>query len=268
MIMRFRLLFIAFNVVLLVSFLLIFLMPAIVLGWEYSGVFWESNWPVAAAFLVVLIILNAYFIYNWRTFTLLEQEKWQELIEYIEDQMRRRNSISKGRARILINAYVVSGSIDRIRDLEAFLREHQPALIPPLAMEIGVPHLLSQDADEMAAYFGELRDDGRASQPRWIRWSYALALLNQERFDEAALEFRAVLAESRDLLLQPLTAHMLERFGARDEATAIEARETKNKLREKYSREKLSRELEKGKQNLQVLFLAPKIQEAHEWIYS
>ncbi|MFP4377660.1 MAG: hypothetical protein ACLFP4_11510 [Spirochaetales bacterium] len=266
--MRFRFLFVAFNVVLLVSFLLIFLMPAIVLGWEYSGVFWESNWPVAAAFLVVLIVLNVYFIYNWKTFTLLEQEKWDELILSTEEQMRRRGRISKGRARILINAYVVSGGIERIRDLEAFLRDHQPSLVPALAMELGVPHLLSKDANEMAAYFGELRDDGRTSQPRWVRWSYALALLNQEQFDEAAAEFRTVLDESNDLLLQPLTAHMLERFGARDEATAIEARETKSKLRAKYSREKLARELDKGKQNLQILFLAPKIQEAHEWIYS
>ena len=52
--MKFRLLFIIFNFVILASFLLIFLMPAFVLGWEYTSVFWSTNWPVGLVFLVVL----------------------------------------------------------------------------------------------------------------------------------------------------------------------------------------------------------------------
>jgi hypothetical protein len=266
--MRFRFLFIAFNVVLLISFLLIFLMPAFVLGWEYSGVFWESNWPVAAAFLLVLIALNAYFVYNWKVFNLLEQEKWQDLITFLEDRMKARGKISKGRARILINSYVVSGAVERIRDLEAFLREHQPSLVPGLAMELGVPHLLSQNPDDMTAYFGEMVERKGVSDALWVRWAYGLSLLNLEKFDEAEAELKTVLSASNDLLLKPLTAHMLERFGARDESTAVEVRAVKERLREKYPREKFARELEKGKQQLQVLFLAPKIQEAHSWIYS
>lgn len=265
--MRFRVLFVAFNVVLLISFLLIFLMPGFVLGWDYSTVFWQSNWPVAAVFVAVLFSLNLYFVLNWRVFSLLETEAWEELTDYLEKQMEQKKRITRGRARILINAYVVSGRIDRITDLEHFLREHQPDTVPRLAMELGVPHLLSKDADEMADYFAELVAEPKTAQPLWVRWSYGFALMSQTKLDEAHAQLRAVLDESNDLLLQPLAAHMLEPFGTRDEQTSIRVRETKQKLATKYRPERLARELEKGRQSLHVLVIASRIEDAHRWIF-
>lgn len=266
--MKFRVLFVAFNIVLLVSFLLIFLMPGFVLGWDYSMVFWQSNWPVAAIFVVVLLSLNLYFALNWRVFTLLENEAWEQLTTYLETKMEEKKRISRGRARILINAYVVSGRIDKITDLEHFLREHQPDSVPRLAMELGVPHLLSKDADDMTDYFEGLVDEPKTAQPLWVRWSYGFALMSQTRLEEARHQLRVVLDESNDLLLQPLAAHMLEPFGNRDEETSIRVRETRQKLAAKYRREKLSRELEKGRQSLHVLVIASRIEDAHNWVFA
>lgn len=265
--MRFRVLFVAFNVVLLISFLLIFLMPGFVLGWDYSTVFWQSNWPVAAVFVAVLLSLNLYFVLNWRVFSLLEAEAWEELTDYLEKQMERKKRITRGRARILINAYVVSGRIDRITDLEHFLREHQPDTVPRLAMELGVPHLLSKDANEMADYFAELVAERKTAQPLWVRWSYGFALMSQTKLDDAHAQLRVVLDESNDLLLQPLAAHMLEPFGTRDEQTSIRVRETKQKLAAKYRPERLARELEKGRHSLHVLVIASRIEDAHRWVF-
>ncbi|HKJ86158.1 MAG TPA: hypothetical protein VKA06_08780, partial [Spirochaetia bacterium] len=181
--MKFRLLFIIFNVVILVSFALIFLMPAFVLGWEYTQVFWSSNWPVGAVFLLVLAGLNGYFVYNWRVFTLLEQEDWNGLIAYLEHEAYERTRLSRQRARILINAYVVTGQVDRISDLEAFVRQEKASLLAKLAVEFGLPYLLSSDGEKMVEYFGELSREPRASEPAWVRWCYAFGLMNGSRFD-------------------------------------------------------------------------------------
>jgi len=265
--MRFRVLFVAFNVVLLISFLLIFLMPAFVLGWEYSAVFWRSNWPVGAIFLVVLLSLNLYFVLNWRVFTLLESESWEELTDYLERRMEASGSISRARARILINAYVVSGRIDRITEFEKFLREHRPQLVPRLSMELGVPHLLSRDAESMVDYFEPLVGQ-RASEQLWVRWGYGFGLMSQTKLEEARTQFMVVLEESDDLLLQPLTAHMLEPFGSRDEETAIKVRETRQRLVAKYSRDRFAKELERGRQQLHVLVIASRIEDAHSWLFA
>jgi membrane protein implicated in regulation of membrane protease activity len=265
--MKFRVLFIIFNVVILVSFVLIFLMPAFVLGWEYTSVFWRSNWPVGAVFLVVLAALNAYFVYNWKVFRLLEEEDWHALIDYLEHSAFEKKQITRQRARILINAYVVTGQVDRIKRLEEFLRAEKPRFVPKLGVELGIPYLLSNDGEQIVGYFGALKDESGLTQPLWVRWCYAFGLMTQARYEEARAELTAVLQESRDPLLKALTAHMLEPFGSQDEATSQLVKETRESLRSQFTRDKLDRELERQRQHLQVLFLASRIEEARDWVF-
>ncbi|MFW5684513.1 MAG: hypothetical protein ACOC1I_06655 [Spirochaetota bacterium] len=265
--MKFRILFIIFNLVILASFVLIFLMPAIVLGWQYTSVFWSTNWPVAAVFLLVLGALNGYFVYNWKVFSLLEQERWDDLIDHLEQEAFERKRLTRQRARILVNAYVVTGRVDRIRRLEQFLRDEKPSMVPRLAIELGVPYLLSQQADEMIAYFGEVKRMDGVGDPHWVRWSYAFALMTDGRFDEAREELMAVLSASRDPVLQALTAHMLEPFGSQNDEVAAVVEETRTRLRDRYTRERFDRELERQRQNLEVLFLTSRIQEARDWVF-
>jgi predicted nucleic acid-binding protein len=265
--MKFRLLFIVFNLVIFASFALIFLMPAFVLGWEYAGVFWSTNWPVAAAFLLVLGALNAYFVYNWKVFSLLEQERWEELIEHLERAAFQQKRLTRARAQILINAYVVAGQVDRIRKLERFLRDEKPRLVARLAVQLGIPYLLSQDADSMLAYFADVKEMEGVAQPYWVRWCYAFALMTAGRFDDARPQLVAVLHECRDPLLRSLTAHMLEPFAGGDRELRTTVEDARLRLRDKYTRERLDRELERQRQNLQVLFLSPRIEEARDWVF-
>ena len=62
--MKFRVLFIVFNVVVLAAAAIIVFMPSLVMGWEYAELFWRSNWPVGIVFLVILLGLNTYFGVN------------------------------------------------------------------------------------------------------------------------------------------------------------------------------------------------------------
>lgn len=266
--MKFRLLFVIFNVVILASFLLIFLMPAFVLGWEYTSVFWSSNWPVGLVFLVVLGALNGYFAYNWRVFTLLEREDWDALIAYLESAVFEKKRVTRQRARILVNAYVVKGRIEKIGDLEQFLREERPRLVASLAIELGLPHLLSNDGPRMIDYFAEMKDRQGVADPVWVRWCYAFALMTAARYDEAKGELAAVLEETRDPLLRVLTAHMLEPFGSQDEEIAQRVKDEREALRAKLTRDKIDRELERQRQNLQVLFLTSRIEEARDWVFT
>ncbi len=266
--MRFKVLFVAFNVVLLISFLLVFFMPALVLGWDYAGVFWSENWPVGLIFLLMLAGLNVYFAMNWRVFSLLELEDWSAVVSYLDQRMRATGRISRNRARVLINALVVSGSVEQITEIEAFLRDNQPGLIPKLSMELAIPHLLSQDGERMHRYFGQLVDDRRAEDPYWVRWGLAFSLMSQSRFDDARAELSRVVTEFNDPILRPLAAHMLIQFAAQDDAVARQVTDAREALRKRYSPQRMARELERQRQNLQVLFLASRIEQAQKWVHA
>ena len=88
------------------------------------------------------------------------------------------------------------------------------------------------------------------------------------RYDEAKVELAAVLEETRDVLLRVLTAHMLEPFGAQDERDRAAGADEREALRAKLTRDKIDRELERQRQNLQVLFLTSRIEEARDWVFT
>ena len=62
--MRFKIVFILFNVVIVASFLIIYLMPLAMLGMDYTREFWANNWGLPIVFVVILAILNGYFTIN------------------------------------------------------------------------------------------------------------------------------------------------------------------------------------------------------------
>ena len=51
--MKFKTIFILFNIVIIASFAIIFFMPLMMLGWDYTAIFWKNNW-----FLPIVFHLN------------------------------------------------------------------------------------------------------------------------------------------------------------------------------------------------------------------
>ena len=82
--MKFKTIFIIFNVVIVFSFLFIFFMPLFLLGGDYFVDFFFNNWFIGILFVITLFIFNFYFLQNWQLFRLLENEDWNKLIEFLE----------------------------------------------------------------------------------------------------------------------------------------------------------------------------------------
>lgn len=265
--MRFRLLFLVFNVVIIVSFVLIFLMPAFVLGWEYTRVFWSTNWPIGAVFVVVLIGLNVYFLSNWKVFTLLEQEAWEEVRAHLESQLFDRNRASAQGIRILINSYVVTGSLERMDRLAALLKEKHPRLAARLALELALPRLLSGNGATMVEELGATSQVPGTRRPLWIHWCHAVALMMASRLEDAKQALIVVTREARDPLLKLLSASMLQPYGKGDEETRAFVASAKAELTANWSREKIGREVDRHRQNLHVLLLSSQLEKASDWAF-
>lgn len=265
--MKFKLIFLLFNGIVLLSFLFVFMIPVMFLGWEQSRLFWAANWPLAVLFLVVMAGLNSYFAVNWKLFSFLEAENWRGLIAYLEDRIYSQKKYRKQHVQVLINSYILVSEPDRIRELEDHLRESRSEYVPVFALQLGIPHLLQNDPLDLEAYYGNLRTDERCRDRAWIDWSYAFALLLQQRQEEAKSVLLAVPERSKEPVLRVLTYYLLDAFSTQDLEVKNRVVEGKKELRKRYTRTQFQKEIEKSRSNLQVVVLANLVNDATEWVF-
>ncbi|MFP4151522.1 MAG: hypothetical protein ACLFR8_12445 [Alkalispirochaeta sp.] len=265
--MKLKAIFIIFNVLIAVSFLFVFLMPVFFLGWEYAGTFWSANWYLALLFVLVLGLLNAYFIRNWRLFGALEGEDWSAVIEVLEARIRKGSWFTSGDVRLLVNAYVVTGRPEGIVALESDLKTRKPALRKKNALILGIPHLLSNDGTRIAAYFGEFAGQSGVSDAEWLRWSHGFGLMLEGKNDEAREIFHSLIDDERDPIIRALSAYLLEAYAGSDPAE----RERIDRCKEQITSEKAGNEwdriVEKAREDLYVLILTKLLRDVRVWLY-
>lgn len=266
--MKFKTIFILFNVVIVFSFLFIFFMPLTVLGWDYAQVFWSRNWVLAVLFVIVMAGINAYFVSQWRLFMLLESEDWHGLIRYLEERVYERRRFRPQHVRILINTYVVTSRLDAIERLEEFLAKHRPALVARFALQLGVPYLLKNQADTAERFFAGLLENRRVERRDWIRWTHAFSLLLQHRQDDAKDGLKELVPDVKDPVLLVLALYLLEAFTKNDEEARELVESKLAELKQRYTQSQWSKEADKRKNEIHVLLLSKLLQEASDWAFS
>lgn len=288
--MKFKTIFVIFNVIIVFSFAFIFIMPLFIMGAEYAGLFWAGNWVIGCVFVLVLAALNSFFIANWRLFSLLEREDWPGLIARLEELVFAKGRVRAQYLRLLANAYLVSSGIDGMGRLEAEVRARKPALLRKLAVLFGVPHLLRNDPADCEAYFSEWRGKAGIEAPDWIAWDWGFTLLINKKAEEARAEFAALAARSKDPIVACLSAYLA------DEATptstsaeapadaAVPATTTssaagpgpaaksptgsaKARLLKRFSRASWAREVSRAKSEVQPVILSKLIDDATAWLF-
>jgi hypothetical protein len=267
--MKFKAIFALFNGVLVISFLLIFLMPLILLGAEAFSLFWDRNWIIAVVFLFTLGILNAYFIANWGLFRLLEKEDWPGLVSYLEDRILRKGRMRSLSIRMLLNAYLVTSHTDGILALEAFLKNKRPRIISRFCIQFGIPYLLMKDPAVSEAYFAGITEGASGYSRDWMRWNRAFCLLQLSRPDEARTELVEVLERSAgDPVLRMLCLYLLGVLAKPAEKAGIDEVRIRDELRRKTGPEEMKKRMEKSADNMEIIVLSKIIEDAREWLYA
>lgn len=265
--MKLKAIFIIFNILIGVSFLFVFLMPAFFLGWEYATTFWSSNWYLAVLFVAVLAVLNVYFGRNWRLFTALEREDWDGVIAVLENRVFQKHRANTGNIRLLVNAYVVRSKTEGITRLEEELREHNPSALRKNALILGIPHLLSNDGEEIATYYGEFVDTTTGSQAEWLQWSRAFGLMLQQRAEEARSTLETLCENGSDTVVRALSGYLLEAYAAPDGVQRERIDRTRDTITKKYTAAEWDRIVEKARSDLYVLILSKLLRDVRGWLY-
>jgi len=271
--MKFRTIFILFNVVVIFSFLFIFFLPFALLGPSSSLTFWEGNWYLALVFLALIGGLNSFFLANRKTFLLVEREDWGELSAHLVGLMFPKGRFRSGRVRLLVNAYLLQSDIGGIERLEAELGAKRPDLLRKNALLFGVTRLLRGKTAEAEEFFGKYLDSRDVESRDWLRFDYGFSLVLEKKYAEA-LRFLEEGTASKDAVLCLLAAYLLGSVGAAfasDEVSKAEASSkaeaARARLRKRYSSSKWNREVERAKSEVHIVVLSKLIDDAGRWLF-
>ncbi len=271
--MKFRTIFILFNIVLVFSFCFIFFMPLFLLGSGYMADFWSKNWPLGGFFVLVLGVFNAFFLSNWKLFKLVEGEDWEALSSWLKRAMTEKGRINRRFVRLFVNASLLRSDMAAIEELEGLLGERKPRLLARDAVLFAAARLLKNDADATMAFVKPYVGSGGVDQPHWLSFYYAFSLILQKNPLDAVPVLTKLLAQ-KDPVLALLAAYLLASLcapGAEDEARremTEAAGKTKASLKARYNAEAWSRETEKAKSEVHIVILSKLIDEAGAWFFS
>ncbi len=264
--MKFKLIFFLFNAIILLSFIVVLLMPLILLGPEYTRSFWSSSWYLPLIFFAAIGAIDGYFIAHWKLLTLLEEENWDGLIAYLEEQCLRREHLRGHFVRTLINAYFITNRVSKIEDLEKKIREKKPALLRKFALQFGVPKLLHNNPDDIVRYFAEFKDK-RGDDSHWIRFLYAFGLLMKRENTEGREVLLRLIRENKDPVLDLVSLYTVDPFKTIDDEVLSVVQEHKGRLTARYTKEGLKKEIGKRRDNVVVIILNKLLFDALDWLY-
>ena len=245
---------------------MIFLLPVFMLGGDYASLFWQESWYIAVIFFCIIVFINSLYFINRKMLAYLEGENWPELKLLLEDKLFNKKRLRKMNIRMYISTCIATSSISELERLEALLRANKPGAVDYWALQLGLPHLLGNDPAEMKQYFGSFIDRG-VRDKGWIRWNYCFALLLLKENDEAVAILRELAADTTDSILRLSTLYMLSPFGGGDDDTGAVLTQGRAELRMKMPESALQGELDKRKDNVQMLFLTQIISKASQWLY-
>ncbi len=264
--MKFKIIFILFNIVVLFSLSVITIMPIFILGSDYGSLFWSGSWYYVVIFLLIIFIIDFYFIYNWKLFNFLEEERWTELISLLEKRIRPGHVPSGYIVKIMINAYMMNSDLTGIRNLGNKVKEKKPLLFKKLLFLFSVPVLLKGDPEEMEEFFLPFTEDRKVKERQWIKFLLAFSLLLQKKNSEAAALLSDLCREKGSPVFTLLIIYSLYPFTTEEkDIKCID--EKKSQLLKDYSRKTLSIEIEKENGNVIASLLSKMISDAVNWLF-
>jgi hypothetical protein len=271
--MKFKTIFALFNIVLVLSFTFILVMPFFLLGAEYSLSFWARNWPLIIFFVIVLAGFNTFFAFNWRLFSALEAEDWQAVSSLLSDRVLRQHKHDRRTIRLLLNTALLKGDVQLVQKIEQELRERRPAALRRDAVLFGVAMLLRNDPLASERFLAPFLDGHGVDNAKWLGFYHAFSLVMQKRAYEAVGLLQPYL-DADDPVLALLSAYLTGTLcasavdaGKREELLAS-AQRVRTRLAKHYTSVRWAKESERAKGEMHIVILSKILDDASAWLFA
>ncbi len=201
-----------FNVILLVFFLFVFLLPVGVLGWDWTLGYWSRQWYwlVILTFLIGLSWLLFYFKFRFHDY--IAREDWKGLLGHLEKRQKTGKRLNSTEVRLWVIAGFLSREVQKVIELDQLLRLKQPSLWLREGLLFTLPLWLRHEDDELEKRLKYLLQERRKVRHwRWAQWCLALRISLGERTSEARALLEPLL--EKRTLVGLLSAFLLSRQG-------------------------------------------------------
>lgn len=261
--MKFKSIFFLFNIVVLFSFSLIFLLPLILLSGSYSSVFWMDNWYLALIFVLLIAALDSYFIINWKLFIYLEKEDWNNLTQYLEEKLYVKGQFRKQYIKLMINTSLAVSNLDKIDRLAKEISDRKPKLLSRYALLLGIPLFLNGKTSEALIHYGTYKDINETKDLNWVKWVYAFSLIRNNNIEMAESVLLEIIENKIDDVLKILVLYSLNSINSKSQT----ADSSLDEHIEKYSDEKkwINYVDSLRNKNIFILLLTGILEEARKW---
>ncbi len=245
---------------------MLMILPATVFGSDYAREFWSSKWYFSLFFAAVIAGLNVYFSRNWKMFTYLENENWEGLAAYLEEQIYTKKRINRRKVLLLINTYILHSQIDDLQKLSVFLETEKPEVKKTFVLQFGIVHLVSNDPEAISEYFSRYMHL-RTAQNEWINWCYSFGLVMQRNIEDGRKSLLANASDIKSPIVRLLTLYLLDSIVFDDHPDREFVTQEKEAFSRKYTRRIITHELEKAKSNVLIVVLLKIINQAIDWLF-
>ena len=271
--MKFKALFVIFNIVLILSFLTIFLLPFFILDGSFMAEFWRNNWYFGAIFIVVLAVVNGLFLSQWKMLSCLEREDWPALARLLEGRIIGKKHFTKRSVRLYCDSLILLSDFEGLKKLSTSLESGKPTLFARLSPRFAAAAILSGEYDAayriaMAQVHGLDREGGE-----WRAFYAAFSRHLAHKPAEAADGMLALARGARDPIVAVLSGYLCQGVLARSiegrvpELSAA-ASEAQLRVGAVFTLDRWTRYVEEAKADMQVVILGKLIAEATAWLFS
>ena len=265
--MKFKLIFLLFNILILLSFGIVIIMPVMILGTDYSINLWSNTWYLPALFILIIIAIDGYFFMNWQLFSLLESENWAELLGFLEEKVLQKECVRVSYVRTYIQTCLVTGQVRKIEALESLLRKKRPGLLRKFALELGMPKVLHKDHADMVSFYSEFTDQ-RVPRREWVRFLHAFGMLMQQEHSDGREKLLSLSKTVKEPLLKVLVLYTLEPFRAVDSEVLEQVDQQKSEMRNSRTKLQFEKDLSRRKDNVAMVVMTPLIKDAIAWLFA
>lgn len=270
--MKFKVLFITFNIVLFLSFLTIFFIPFFILDSNYMMDFWVKNWFFIVFFILIMFVVNMVFFSNWKMLSFLEKEDWPGLSSYLETEIFIKNRFGKRRTALLCDSLLLLRDFETLIKLETLLKTKKPRLFVVLGMKFASFYLLSGNYEAMHSLASGLMDE-KGADTEWLSFYAFFSRHLAKKYEEACSGFILLCSSAKDPLVTALSSYMagvilIRSLPGKEADLSRAAEEAKTRIIGKFTQIKWNTYLEEEKACMHVVVLGKMIGETETWLFS
>ncbi|PIE98951.1 MAG: hypothetical protein CR988_00865 [Treponema sp.] len=267
--MKFKILVIILNIVLLLVFVSIFFIP--VLNPAFSEITGKKYLFFIPVFLVLIIIFNAVYFKNRKIVESIESEDWTAVCLHLEDEVFSKKRMSFKNVRLLSETMLLLSDFAGLERLETTVRANKPEYLAKIASNLAGGKLLSGKYQSLYDFTSGLAAR-RNNTDQWIVFYTAFSLQMLKEHKKAAERFLEIYDKVSVPLIRAMTGYFIFNILATQaKLTPKEAESGKQELKKEilndYNYTKWQEYTEKQKEAIHILVFKKVIDDTTDWLY-